>query len=118
MSSPHPSSLTHTHPFPPQKPTVGPTPAPTQFPTTRPPPPGPNSPVLEYTGPTRCGPQVALFGQDVFTNGRLLEEEEDEKKPQSMVPKEAATHLMTTGEQLRRELQDAQTDVELCYDGE
>lgn len=86
------------------RPTFGPTKAPTQFPTFQPPPPGPESPVPLYAGPTRCGPEVALYGSEVFPNGRLLAGQD---------PK-AALEMDVE----RRELQGGQSDLDLCYVGE
>lgn len=79
---------------PTKAPSLAPTALATPFPTYAPPP--PEAPFVPlYDGPARCGPEVAVFGQEIFPNGRRLAEEE------------AAA---------RRELQ-GQTDLDACHAG-
>jgi hypothetical protein len=84
-------------------PTTEPTSGPTQYPTFQSLPPAPDSPVPLYAGPSRCGPEVALYGSEVFPDGRLLEGQD---------PK-AVLEL----ERERRELQTGESDLDLCYNG-
>lgn len=57
-----------------------------------------------YAGNDRCGPEVKLYGPEIFPDGRLLAGRDAK----------AALEL----DQERRELQGGQSDLDICYDGE